>query len=318
MIRFCTYFDANYLARGVTLCRSIITHLPECEVWVLCLDAATESALRTVRWPQLRTVTRAQLEAADPELAKTATSRSLIEYYFTMTPSWCHHVLERAELDDVVCYVDADVLFYRTPMAALEELAAGSVLIMPHRFPPGSTAAESRGIYNVGLIAFRNSEPARQCVESWRLQCLETCSDVPAAGKFADQKYLDDWPARFEGVVVSQRLGSCVAPWNLSQYDVDLGPGLMKVNGEPLTFFHFHGLTIFSHWLWESGLKEYGHADRRVERAIYGSYLQELRSTVQMLRESGIDIRLRDWIWRRRRRSVPAVIRKLARARVMI
>ena len=273
MIRFCTYFDENYLVRGLTLCRSILEYLPDCEVWILCLDARTHEAVRAVALPQVKAISVGELYRADPELERVAGTRNLIESYFTSTPSWCLYVFEHAQPEDVICYVDADLLFYCSPLVALDELGTGSILVMPHRFPPGSSSEVTRGVFNVGLVAFRKTASARDCIERWRLQCLESCSDSAGGDGFADQKYLDDWPRLYSDVVISKQLGSCLAPWNIGQFRFERQNGSFTVNGEPLVFFHFHGLTIFAPRLYDSGLAEYGVEAAKAEKALYAGYV---------------------------------------------
>src|SRR5205823_10040223 len=103
----------------------------------------------------------------------------------------------------------------------------------------------------VGLMAFRNDSFGRECLEWWRERCLEWCYDRLEGDRFADQKYLDDWPTRFERVVVLQHKGAGVAPWNAMNYQICLQNGRVIVDGQPLIFYHFHGLKIINRWLYE-------------------------------------------------------------------
>jgi hypothetical protein len=70
---------------------------------------------------------------------------------------------------------------------------------------------------------------------------MEWCFIRSEDGKFGDQKYLDDWPQRFGGVVVLRHKGAGLAPWNAAQYSVAWKEGRFTVGDAPLIFFHFHG-----------------------------------------------------------------------------
>jgi hypothetical protein len=68
----------------------------------------------------------------------------------------------------------------------------------------------------------------------WEERCIEWCFARVEDGKFGDQKYLDDWPVRFESYVhVLERQEWSQAPWNASRYPFGQG-----------VFYHFHGLRI--------------------------------------------------------------------------
>jgi hypothetical protein len=96
----------------------------------------------------------------------------------------------------------------------------------------------------VQYLVFRNDDRARRCLEWWRDRCLEWCYAKPEDGKLGDQKYLDDWPQRFDGVHVLQHKGGGLAPWNISQYEVRMDDGRLMADDDPAIFFHYHGLRL--------------------------------------------------------------------------
>jgi hypothetical protein len=127
-----------------------------------------------------------------------------------------------------------------------------SVLITPHRYTPKYNQEEKTGIYCVQFVTFKKDERGLNVLNWWRKACLEWCHNRFEDGKFGDQKYLDDWPVRFEGVYVSQHLGGGIAPWNMQQYFFEWRneklTGHVLKTGETfeVIFFHFHSLMFVS------------------------------------------------------------------------
>jgi hypothetical protein len=283
MRNYCTYFDSNYLVRGLTLYRSLVRHAEPFALWVLCLDEVSHATISALRLPNVRAVALHELEQADPELQGAKVNRSLIEYYFTLSPVWPLYILDRSPVAESITYLDADLCFYASPEPIFEEMADASVLIIGHRFPDYLRHLEVHGVFNVGLISFRNHPDARACLTRWREQCLDWCYDRVEDGKFADQKYLDEWPAN-RGVRELQHVGAGLAPWNWMRYTISLNGESVAVDGEPLIFFHFHGLKIVTPWLYQPSEAAYEPMPGKLRRRLYGGYLKELAATSAWIR----------------------------------
>jgi hypothetical protein len=133
-----------------------------------------------------------------------------------------------------------------------DEMDDNSILITPHRYTPRYDQRDKTGIYCVQFVVIKNNTNGIIALKWWRDVCLEWCYSRFEDGKFGDQKYLDDWPTRFEGVHVLKHLGGGVAPWNMQQYAFKLEKG--KLIGQTLKnrekfeiiFFHFHSLMFIS------------------------------------------------------------------------
>ncbi len=283
---YCTYFDQHYLTRGLTLYRSLKRHSGPFRIWVLCLDDPTYEVLSKLNLPDLLPVALKDFEQNDKALLASKQDRTLIEYYFTCSPSWPLYILNNFPEVDLITYLDADLFFYSSPAPIFEELEEKSILIIGHRFPERLRDKELYGIYNVGLLVFRNDRFGRECLQWWRERCLEWCHDYPEIGRFADQKYLDDWPTRFQRVVVLENKGAGLAPWNWMNYKIETKAGQTTVDGAPLIFYHFHRLKILNRWLYDpvSGGESYGMMPFLMRWRIYHPYVQALKKTARWVR----------------------------------
>jgi len=282
---FCTYFDRNFIAHGLTMYRSLLEHATPFTLWVLCFDDPAYDLLAGLGLENLRPVPLREFEEGDDALARAKRERSRVEYIFTCTPSWPLYLLNRFPGIDLITYLDSDLMFYSSPDPIYREMGDRSILIIGHRFPEHLRHNEIYGIYNVGLLAFRNDRNGRACLEWWRERCLEWCFDRIENGRFADQKYLDDWPERFPGVAVLQHKGAGLGPWNWMNYRIGDREGRMTIDEEPLIFYHFQGLKILTRRLFDTGIPSYARMPSILRRELYSKYMQALLETERWARK---------------------------------
>jgi hypothetical protein len=241
---FCTLFDSNYLFKALALYDSLERHCGSFHLTAFCFDEEAERVLAQFELPHLTTVPLTALEAGDPALVSTKGHRTPLEYCCTSTPALPLFLFETRPNLDEVTYLDADLFFFSDPQALFDELGDGSVLITPHRYPQHLRHHAVNGIYNVQFMTFRRDERGLAALRWWHDRCIEWCYFRLEDGRFADQKYLDDWPERFEGVHVLQHKGGGLAPWNVSGYQLRDEGGHVMVDEDPLVFFHFHRVRL--------------------------------------------------------------------------
>jgi hypothetical protein len=272
---FCTLFDSNYLFKALAMYDSLERHCPSFHLTAFCFDVEAEQLLVQLSLPNLSTVSVRELESYDEELVSVKADRTRLEYCCTATPSLPLFMFgKRPELDEVT-YLDADLFFFRDPEPLFEELGEESVLIIPHRFPRHLRHHEVNGLYNVQFLTFRRDENGLACLRWWHDRCIEWCYFRLEDTRFADQKYLDEWPNRFAGVHVLRHKGGGLAPWNVGSYQL-LGEGdTVMVDEDPLVFFHFHKVRLRSDGSYDWQAPGYP-VSGAVRTVIYEPYLQAL------------------------------------------
>jgi hypothetical protein len=290
MIHFCTYFDRNYIHKGLALYQSLVDAKEPFTLWVLCFDGATQEALETLHLPHVRLISESEFEAGDEALQAIKKYRSRVEYYWTCTPSLPRYVFRRDPSVELVSYLDADTFFYSSPAAIIDELGDGNVLIVPHDYADEFEEHRINGTYNVGIMAFRRNAVGIRCLEWWRERCIEWCYWRHEDGQIGDQAYLNDWTERFEKVVSSAHPGINAGPWNVAKYGVAMdGEGHIQVGGQPLVCYHFHSCHICTSTV--ALITSFKVALPTSTLAlIYRPYLDSLVRAEALLARNGIDI----------------------------
>lgn len=272
---FCTYFDNGYLSRALVLHDSLVATRIDFRLTALCLDADARAAVERIGAPTLQAVGLDELERHDPVLLEVKPTRSTHEYYFTLGPSFMRYLLERDGLPHLT-YLDADMCFYASPEPLFDESADAAVVVVGHRFPERLRHLEANGHFNVAWVGFANDSDGRACLGWWREQCLEWCFDRVEDDRFADQKYLDQFPSRFARVHELQHLGADVAPWNVSDPPLRWDGVRFTVADHPLIFFHFQGLRQVGKRLIDLNLAVYGNRATRATGQLYRTYMHSL------------------------------------------
>ncbi len=304
MYYFCTYFDQGYLVRGLALYHSLRQHCPDFQLWILCLDEPCYNTLDALDLPGVMLIAMADFERDDAALQQARSNRSRIEYYFTCTPSLPLYILDHRSEIDLITYLDADLYFFANPQPLFTAISHHDLAVTPHRFAPRVRRLAKLGRYNVGWVSFRRSTSGLACLHWWREQCLEWCYDRYESDRFADQKYLDQWPARFAGLVELDQKGANLAPWNLATYTISAQGERVMVDAEPLYFYHFHAFRRPSYRLYDHQLHLYRHRPQAHElRLIYFPYIHALAEVQRTYGLAQTSVHQRPF--RRQQSSVP-------------
>lgn len=280
MANFCTLFDSSYLTRGLAMYESLKAQCAEFHLYVCAFDDRCYEILTRLRLPHVTVISLREFEHA--RLLAVKPTRTRGEYCWTCTSHVIRHVIDTFRLPEVT-YVDADLCFYANPVLLLEELelAGVSVLLTEHRYTPAYDMSRQSGLYCVQFMTFKADQRGLAALAWWQERCLEWCYNRVEDGKFGDQKYLDDWPSRFDGVHVLRHPGGGVAPWNVQQYRIELRDGRVAANGVPLVFYHFHDYKFYedgSHYLGKYLL------DKKIIELLYRPYVLALQRAKDAVR----------------------------------
>lgn len=241
-IVFCTFFDSNYLAQGLSMINSLFDVRRESIIYVTPTDEKAMLVLNNLNDHRLRIISLTEIKKKFPELEKIKKKRSIAEFSYTLKSFICQYIFNSSENFDFLTYLDSDLFFFSSPQHIFKELENSSIGLTSHNFHWLTNHQKKYGNFNAGWITFKNDSTALKCLEEWRKDCTIWCYSYLEGEKYADQKYLNKWPKSYEGVKVIKNKGANVAPWNIKNFRIKFKNGLIYVDNYKLIFFHFSNL----------------------------------------------------------------------------
>ena len=273
MQNYCTLFNISYLSRGINLYNSLIRVSKNFRLYIFAFDSITYEYLKKINLKKVIIIPLNEFE--DRKIKNIKETRTLTEYFWTCTGSTVLYLFNKYNLKSCT-YLDADLYFYKNPKILIEESKESSCIISKHNYSDGYDQTKTSGIYCVQFMHFKNDYLGNKILLDWRNQCIKWCFNRFEDNKFGDQKYLDIWPKKYEGVHVLNNLGGGVAPWNVQQYKVlkKLKLQIKKTHLKfDLVFFHFHNLKFINkNTTYIGGYK----IDKNIKKKIYKPYLKKM------------------------------------------
>ena len=278
----CTIVSKNYLAYARVLARSFLEHHPGGRFFTLMVDRADDyfdpaaEDFELLQVEDLKNI---------PDVTSLLFQYTVLEANTAVKPFFLQHLMEQEGLERLV-YLDPDILVVRQFDLLSERLETESILLTPHLTGPiddtafpGETDILRVGAYNLGFIALADRPPVRDLLRWWQVRVADRCVVRLADGLFVDQKWMDLVPGFHPEVGIVHHPGYNVAYWNLHTRRLEMGDPI-RVNGEPLCFFHFSGVELDYPEKISRHQNRFTLADRPELRPLFDRY-------VSLIREAG-------------------------------
>ena len=248
-LALCTVVSNNYLAYARTVASSFLRHHPGGRVFVCLVD----EKIPGVTYPDAVDSRIHVIEARDLGLARfesMAFGYTAVELNTAVKPAFFKHVFDRFAVERLV-FLDPDIVVFRplTPIAA--QLTRHAIALVPHltsRLDDGRSPGEidilKAGVFNLGFLGLSRGPETSRFLDWWGDRLERHCVIEPERSLFVDQRWVDLVPALFDDYVILKDPGYDVAYWNLHERDVTLEDGDVRVNGQPLYFYHYSGIDV--------------------------------------------------------------------------
>ncbi len=281
MIYLATYFDINYLDRGLVLHNSLIKTKCNFKLFILALDNRTYDFFKSNEsvFTNITIIQLSEIFTYKTDLCFLQKDRSIVELYFTLSPVLPLFLLSKFKIPHI-CTLDADMYFFTSPQCYFDLLKKFDIILTPHKFSDSNKNKLIYGKYNVSFQIFNNNEKAIQFLDDWQKLCFDWCFDILDLenDRFADQLYLNRLAIKFAGSVYD--IDDCVgglAPWNISSFDLEFKNSKFLSNQKEIIFYHFHGFKFLSRNIISTSFSEYSIKYNKVLLYMLSEYWSNLK-----------------------------------------
>ena len=251
---YCTIVTKSHLSYVRVLAKTLAEHNSQSKLFVLLSDRIDGYFNPEIEPFELITI---------EELNDQEDIQRMCFYY---TPSelcfclraWLHEYMFQNSTFEKWIYLDADIIVCHSLKRISDQLDHTSIMLSPHLInidtPPSidvkairrleSYLLRNGGIYNGGFLALRRTEESESFIR-WFKDRLRIYGFDNRPMQSGDQFWLTCVPLYFKEVSVLRDPGGNLAYWNLFERNIEQdSSGAIRVNDEPLLFFHFAGFDI--------------------------------------------------------------------------
>jgi hypothetical protein len=275
----CTYFDINYLPRGLALFNSIKKYHDDFKLFILTFDDSTFNYLNSLNDDKIELISHQEYNSYFNTSIERFDDKK--QYFFSSTPNLCLYVLRNNPEIDILLYLDADVYLFSSIEPLYEEFGNYSIGLTPHNIHPFlKYFVKHYGTFNVGVNLFRNDSIGIKCLEDWKSNCDNWYQGKPGYPLkfFSDQIFLDSWINEYDKIKVIENPGINLVYWNVVNYKLSREENYFMVNDQKLIIFHFSSLNKISSNKWKTNSK-YGLVSvKNVLKEIYLEYINNIES----------------------------------------
>jgi hypothetical protein len=243
-MNFCTYFDKNYLNKGLVCYETLINQSPESILYILCCDDEVYNRMKNEK--NVICFTLQDVEDYYPNLLTVKNKRQPKEYYATISPILPLYIFDKYNVD-LLFYTDADMAFWSDPNEMVDVMGNYSLMVTDHGFEPPRASIR----FNVGILGYRNDDNCKEFLYWWRDKCIEWCYWVTTSdGRCADQGWLNilhNEPNKFKNHFSCPHPGVNYGPWKLGKHFFSEKNNKKIIDGQfNLICFHYHEFNIIN------------------------------------------------------------------------
>jgi glycosyltransferase involved in cell wall biosynthesis/2-polyprenyl-3-methyl-5-hydroxy-6-metoxy-1,4-benzoquinol methylase len=252
MITVCTIAARNYLAHVRVLAASVRQHHPDARFVFLVID--DEARQFDAAGEPYECVRLSDLGLDRAEIRRLAAIYDVTELATAVKPPFLRYLLGQNRGGRTIIYLDPDIKVYRSLEHIAQLASEHSIVLTPHVTHPmprdnrriDEFQILASGIYNLGFLAV--GPGCDEFLDWWWTKTRREARSDPAKMMFTDQRWVDFVPSFWRHFIL--RDTSCnVAYWNLHGRELIANGTGYRVDGEPLTFFHFSGFDTRTPYL---------------------------------------------------------------------
>lgn len=243
----------NYIPKVRMLFESLRRHHPEFVLHLALADQVPPNIdLSAEPFDEIMPVE----EMGIPNVRRWIFCHRIVELATAIKPFALQRLLAREDCEAVL-YMDPDTVAFSRLDDVLDVLRGRSIVLTPHLTLPEQTlegvmdneiSCLKHGVYNLGFVGVKADAQGYEFAQWWSERVYRFCRDDIPNGLFTDQRWIDLVPAFFDNCAILRSARLNVATWNLRRRVLEgsMEDGL-RVNGEPLGFYHFTGFDSGAH-----------------------------------------------------------------------